>query len=112
MWLYGIKFTVKIDAKTLLYQLNLPIVDLFEAMVTRWITWIRLFDFEVRHIPGHQHSGLDGLSRRLADDSKEDDYDKVERCIDADLGVNHVDIASGPAREQDTNKCVEEIIGR
>jgi transposase InsO family protein len=91
VWLYGIKFTVEIDAKTLLHQLNLPIVDLPGAMVTRWITWIRLFDFDVRHIPGRQHSGPDGLSRRPADDEEEDDYDEVERCIDSDLGVNRVE---------------------
>ena len=76
---HSIKFTVEIDAKTLLHQLNLPIVDLLGAMVTRWITWIRLFDFKVRHIPGRQHSGPDGLSKRQVDDFEEDDYDRVER---------------------------------
>ena len=45
------RFVVEIDAKTLLHQLNLPIVDLPGAMVTRWITWIRLFDFDVRMFP-------------------------------------------------------------
>ena len=34
VWLYGVRFTVEIDAKTLLHQLNLPIVDLPGAMVT------------------------------------------------------------------------------
>ena len=34
VWLYGVRFVVEIDAKTLLHQLNLPIVDLPGAMVT------------------------------------------------------------------------------
>ena len=38
VWLYSIKFTVEIDAKTLLHQVNLLIMDLAGAMVTRWIT--------------------------------------------------------------------------
>ena len=66
---------VEIDAKTLLHQLNPPIVDLPGAMVTRWITWIRLFDFDVRHVPGHRHSRPDGLSRRPTDDGGDDDDD-------------------------------------
>ena len=41
VWLYEVHFTVEIDAKTLLHQLNLPIVDLAGAMVTRWISWIK-----------------------------------------------------------------------
>ena len=37
VWQYGVRFTVEIDIKTLLHQLNLSIVDLPGAMVTRWI---------------------------------------------------------------------------
>ena len=87
VWIYGVRFVVEINAKTLLYQLNLPIVDLTGAMVTRWITWIRLFDFDVRHVPGRQHSGPDGLSRRPNDDDddNDDDYESLEECIDSDL---------------------------
>ena len=61
--LYGVRFTVEIDAKTLLHQLNLTIVDLPGAMVTCWISWIRLFDFTVKHVAGRKHSSPDGLSR-------------------------------------------------
>jgi hypothetical protein len=24
--------------------------NLFDAFVTRWLVWIRLFDFEIRHV--------------------------------------------------------------
>ena len=98
VWLYGIRFVVEIDTKTLLHQLNLPIVDLPGAMVTSWITWIRLFDFDVRHVLRRKHSGPDGLSRRPADTDDDDDCDSVEDCVNAYLGVNYVRV-----------KCVESL---
>ena len=89
--------------QTLLHQLNLPIVDLPDAMVTRWITWIWLFDFDVRHIPVRKHSGPESLSRRPADsDDDDDDCDSVEDCVDADLGVNYVGVKCMESLEQRT----------
>ena len=97
VWLYGVKFTVEIDAKTLLHQLNLPIVDLLGAMVTGWISLIRLFDFTVRHVAGRKHSGPDGLSKRPSDSDEEDDNDSVEECIYDDLGINTISVESPSA---------------
>ena len=108
VWLYGVKFVVEIDAKTLLHQLNLPIVDLPGDMVTRWITWIQLFDFNVRHVPGRKHSGPDGLSRWPADDDDDDDCDSVEDCVDADLGVNSVNSVGKLGRQLPIRFCVED----
>lgn len=49
-------------------------MDLPGALVTRWLAWIRLFDFEVRHVKGTKHSAADGLSRRpqFKDDFKDE----------------------------------------
>ena len=81
-------------------------MDLPGAIVTRWITWIRLCDFDVRHVPGRQHSGPDGLSRRPNDDDddNDDDYESVEECIDSDLGVNLVAIARASTPERFTKE--------
>ena len=100
VWLYGVKFVVEIDVKTLLYQLNLPIVDLPVAIVVKWITWIRLFDFEVRYVVGRKHSGPDGLSRRPPNDGEEeeDDYDSVEECVNLDLEINAVEVFPAATR--------------
>ena len=49
-------------------QLNRSGIDLPGVLVTRWIALICLFDFEVRHIPGKEHTGADGLSRRPSTD--------------------------------------------
>jgi hypothetical protein len=89
-WLYGVRFWVQIDARTLVYQLNLPANDLPGAMVTCWIAWIHLFDFDVVHVPGQQHTAADGLSRRkgteedVAETEKEDSQE-MEEFLDQQL---------------------------
>ena len=81
-WLYGVKFILETDANVLVAQLNRSGTDLPGALVTRWIAWIQLFDFEVRHIPGRKHTAADGLSRRphtkadLAEAEAEPDIDE------------------------------------
>ena len=63
-WLYRVRFVLKTDASVLVAQLNQSGTDLPGALVTRWIAWIQLFDFEVRHIPGRKHTEADELSRK------------------------------------------------
>ena len=80
-WLYGRFFTVETDARTLVWLLNQSPNDLPNAMMTRWLSYIRLFDFDVRHIPGNKNGAADALSRRLpaanesdSDPESADDY--------------------------------------
>ena len=40
----------------------------------RWLAWIRLFDFEVRYVPGTKYIVVDDLSRRPR--TKSDDIDE------------------------------------
>ena len=87
-WLYGTKFVIEIDANTLVAQLNQSASDLPGALVTRWLAWIRLFDFDVRHVPGRKHSAPDGLSRRPrgpSDDEDEAHEEDIDDFIDAQL---------------------------
>src|SRR6266487_3883028 len=53
-YLYGIHFVLELDANTLVAQLNRSASDLPGALVTGWIAWIRLFDFDVKHVPGNR----------------------------------------------------------
>jgi hypothetical protein len=69
-WLYGRFFILEIDAKVLAQQLNRPATDLPNSAMARWVAWIRLFDFEVRHVAGERHQAPDGLSRRPAAQSE------------------------------------------
>ena len=63
-WLYGVRFVLETDANVLVAQLNRSGTDLPGALVTRWIAWTQLFDFEVQHIPSRKHTVADRLSRR------------------------------------------------
>ncbi len=58
--------------------------DLPNAAMTRWITYIQLFTFEITHTPGIAHRVLNGLSQRprAADDSDYSDSD-----IDVEDGI-------------------------
>ena len=66
-------FVLEIDAHVLLHQLNRSGTDLPEILITRWLAWIRLFDFDIRHIPNTKHIVADGLSRRPRTQSDNDD---------------------------------------
>jgi len=64
VYLYGVRFVMEIDTRTLVHQLNLPALDLPGSVVNRWLAWIRLFNFNIKHVTGKKHRGPDGLSRR------------------------------------------------
>ena len=87
-WLYGVHFILETDANTLVAQLNRAATDLPGALVTRWLAWIRLFDFEVKHVRGRVHSAADGLSRKPR--TRSDDIDNkndmdIDEFIAAEL---------------------------
>ena len=77
-WVYGRHFIVETDSRTLVWILNQPPNDLPNAMMTRWLSYIRLFDFEVKHINGTKNGAADGLSRRgiAKGDEEEEDPDE------------------------------------
>src|SRR5947209_3716300 len=94
-YLYGVRFLVEIDARSLVYQLNQPTSDLPGTVVGRWITYIWLFDFEIRHVAGTKHKGLDALSRRPGTEEElwelreggEEAMERLEEFVDAELGT-------------------------
>ena len=65
-WLYGVIFVLETDANVLVAYLNWSGTDLPRALVTQWIAWIQLFDFEIWHIPGQKHTVADELFWRLS----------------------------------------------
>jgi hypothetical protein len=92
-WLYRVHFVLETDANVLVAQLNCSATDLPGALVTRWIAYIQLFDFEVCHVPGNKHTAADGLSRRprteLDDIDKANEVD-IDDFIDAEINAFQV----------------------
>ncbi len=87
------KFVIEINVNILMMQLNWFASDLSEALMTWWLAWIRLFDFDVHHVLNHKHSALDELSRRLRESSDDEDetHEKdINDFIDAQLNFIHL----------------------
>jgi hypothetical protein len=87
---------VETYAQTLVWLLNQPPNDLPNVMMTRWLSYIRLFDFTVKHISGTKNGGADALSRRgKAEEDSEEEDDEVDDFFEArmyGLGVSQVDL--------------------
>jgi len=85
--LYRVRFVMEIDARMLVHQLNLPALDLLGLVVNRWLAWIQLFNFEIKHIVGKKHGGPASLLRRKQskDNFDNDDSDELNKCIKAEL---------------------------
>src|SRR5467141_344509 len=62
LYIIGVKnLRVEINASYIQGMLNNPDIQP-GAMVNRWIIRIKLFQLELVHVPGHLHTGPDGLS--------------------------------------------------
>ena len=84
-WLYEMRFIIEIDVNILIVQLNRSAADLSEILMTRWLTWICLFNFNIRYVFDKKHIAADELSRRSCELSN--DIDKIHEkniddCID------------------------------
>jgi len=62
------KLIVEVDAKYIKGMLKSPDLQP-NATTVRWIQGIKLFDFELVHVPAERHRGPDALSRRPSTDS-------------------------------------------
>lgn len=75
-------FILETNTNVLVTQLNQSGTDLPGALITRWIAWIQLYNFEVQYILDRKHIAADGLSCRpstktdLAEAKAEPDIDK------------------------------------
>jgi transposase InsO family protein len=95
-WLIGVKrLTVEVDAKYIKGMLNNPDIQP-NATINRWIAGILLFDFKLVHVPGTQHTGADGLSRRPRAEEDPPELDDFETWIDKQYSFVSLLSASPP----------------
>ena len=107
-WLYEVQFIIEIDVNILIAQPNRSAVDLFKILMIRWLTWICLFNFNVRHVLDKRHIATDELSRRLREFSN--DIDEVhEKNIDDFINdqLNCVRICSMRINENDNKQFLK-----
>jgi len=71
--IWGIHIRIDVDAKFLIEMVKQP--DLPNAPMTRWISYIALFDYEICHVPAQSHAAVDGLSRRKHTPKDSEDED-------------------------------------
>ncbi|KEY69862.1 hypothetical protein S7711_11555 [Stachybotrys chartarum IBT 7711] len=94
-YLYSAHFILETDTKVLINQINNAHKDIPAALVTRWISYILLFDFEIRHIPGDKNKVANGLSRRPKAPSDFDDQmleQGLEEVINFELNKIHMEL--------------------
>lgn len=111
-YVHGRHFQVETDAATLIWLINQVPTDLPNAVMTRWLTWIRLFDFEAVHIKGKTNIIADGLSRKPfvaleVDPDFEDFLDAEDGLIikaGKGLCANHIFALQDVRREEFTDE--------
>ena len=82
---WGLWFRLEVDAKFLEQMIKEP--DLPNAPMTRWITYLRLFSFQLRHVPAEKGKGQDGMSRRGWAEGDSDESD-AEEYLDKFFGFH------------------------
>lgn len=86
--LWGLPVLVEVDAISIKQMANSP--GLPNAAMTRWVSYIQLFDIRWHHVPAERHKAPDGLSRR---ERAPEDSDNSEDDLEPDEGGQFI---SGP----------------
>ena len=86
-YLYGVRFLLEIDARTLVHPLNELASDLPGSIVNRWLAWIRMFTFDIKYVGRRKYGRPNRLSRGglALEDSEDEDPEELEASMDADL---------------------------
>jgi hypothetical protein len=75
LYLIGLPhFTVEMDVESVKGMINNPAIAP-TAIINHWIAGIKLFDFDLVHVPANKFRGPDGLSRHPLSDSESKDSD-------------------------------------
>ena len=73
----------------LVYQLNHINIDLFNILISNWLAWIQLFNFEVRHILKKYHVLPNALSRRPLTKTNSTNNENINKFIKQALVIQH-----------------------
>jgi hypothetical protein len=65
-YFYDVKFILKTNVRVLVNQLNRFDIDFSDVFITRWLAWIRLFDFEICHVLDVKYTAANDLFKKLS----------------------------------------------
>jgi hypothetical protein len=81
---YGGRFILEFDCLPLKGMINNP--DVIDPTIMRWTAYIRLFDFDWRHVTGKSMKVSDFLSRRpLTQEEIDKDWEMEESKVEEDI---------------------------
>src|SRR5882672_10521035 len=90
LYIIGIKnLWVEINASYIKGMLKNPDIQP-GATVNRWIVRIKLFQLELVHVPGHLHTGPDGLSHQASSPNDPVEEDDVHDWLDKTMSFTIV----------------------
>ena len=75
------RFIIKIDANILMTQFNRFVANFSKILIIHWLTWIKFFDFDVKHVFEKKHIVVDNFSRQFRGFSNDID-ETYEKNID------------------------------
>ena len=102
------QFIIEIDVNILIAQFNRFVADFSEILMTRWLTWIRLFNFDVRHVLDKKYIATDEFFWKSYELSN--DIDKIhEKNIDDFVNdqFNCVQVCSMRVNENDDEQFLK-----
>ena len=92
-WLYEMRFIIEIDANILMTQFNRFVANFSKVLIIRWLTRIKFFDFDMKHIFDKKHTIVDNFSwrfRNFSNDIDEIHEKNIDDFIDEQLNYVHV----------------------
>ena len=102
------RFIIEIDVNILIVQFNRSAADLLKILMIRWLRWIYLFNFDVRHVLDKKNTATDELSWRfheLSNNIDEINKKNIDNFIDDQL--NCVRIYSMRVNKNDNEQSLK-----
>lgn len=79
-----LNLVIEMDASYIKGMLNHPDIHPV-AVINRWISAVKLFDFKLRHVPGVKMPATDGLSRRVKAEEDPEEGSDAEEWLDSKI---------------------------
>ena len=107
-YLYGTYFVLETDAQPMIGLLNKP--DLPSDVASRWIAYMKLFDFEIKHIKGKENVVADGLSRIEYEESELPKVELIVGCSEPYTYTGLVSVEQTSIEEMDDDSPYKDLI--